>query len=67
MKIYDSTPGEPRQQKQWIIRNRTMGKLERNQTRRIWKIYQNIFDHLHIYSTKINSKNYQKGMNGITR
>jgi len=30
---HDSNPGEPRQQKQWITRNRTMGKLERNRTR----------------------------------
>jgi len=33
MKTYDSTPGEPRQQKQQITRNRIMGKLERNQIR----------------------------------
>ena len=43
-----------------------MGKLERNQTRQIQKIYQNTFDHSHIYSTK-NSKNYQKDANGIMR
>ena len=33
MKIYDSNPGKPRQQKQQITRNRTMGKSERNRTR----------------------------------
>jgi len=67
MKTYDSTPGEPRQWKQWIIRNRTIGKSERNQTRQTQKIYQNTFDYSHIYSTKRNLKNYQKDMDGITR
>ena len=64
MKTYDSNPGEPRQ---WITRNRTMGKSERNQTRQTQKIYQNTFNHSHIYSTKRSSKNYQKDVNGITR
>jgi len=44
-----------------------MGKSERNQTKQTQKIYQNIFNYSHIYSTKKNLKNYQKGMNEITR
>ena len=44
-----------------------MGKLERNQTRQIQKIYQNTFDHSYIYSTKKNSKNHKKDANVIKR
>jgi len=67
MKTYDLNPGEPRQQKQQIIRNRTMGKLERNQTRQTQKIYQNTFSLSYIYSTRRNLKSYQKNVNGTTR
>jgi len=70
MRTYDSNLGEPRQQKQWgqwITKDRTMGKSERNQTKQTQKIYWIIFDYSHIYSTRRNSKNYQKGTNGITR
>jgi len=48
-------------------KDRTMGKLERNQTKQTQKIYWIIFDYSHIYSTRRNSKNYQKGANRIMR
>jgi len=52
-------PEEPKQQKQQTQqKNRTMEKSERNWTRQIQKIYQNIFDYLHTYSTRRNSKSY---------
>jgi len=67
MKTYDLNLEEPRQQKQQIIKNRTMGKLERNQTRQTQKIYQNTFSLSYIYSTRRNLKSYQKNVNGTTR
>jgi len=66
-KTYNSNLGEPRQQKQWITRNRTMGKSERNRTRQNQKIYKSTFGPSHIYSTKRNLKSYWKNVNGTTR
>ena len=54
-------------------RNKTMktmvttDKLGKNQTKQTQRIYRNTFDHLHICSTRRNSKNYQNVANGIIK
>jgi len=44
-----------------------MVKLERNKTEQTQRIYWSIFNHLLIYSTRRNLKNYQNNGNGIMR
>jgi len=43
------------------------GEIGKKLDKQTQKIYQIIFDHSHIYSTRRSLKNYQKGVNGIMR
>jgi len=58
---------KPEGQRLWKLQNRTIEKLVKNQTTRIQEIYQITFDPSHTYSTRRNSRNYQKDMNETTR